>query len=72
MSIVETILEAKAGVITLPSTPAIFGAADRRRWKGLTDNTATCPFRSPSGRSPEKSQGGSSGNQWPLPWEEWN
>lgn len=33
MPIVETILEAKAEVISLPSTPAIFGAGDLRRWK---------------------------------------
>lgn len=46
---VETILEAKAEVITLSSTPALEleTKEDRKRVRSFADNTATCPFRSP-------------------------
>lgn len=70
MPIVETMLEAKAGAITPPSTPAVFGAADQRIWESVRSYRQYCnlPIQVPLG----KSQGGSCGNQWPLPWEEWN
>lgn len=66
MPIVETILEAKAKVIlfqVLQLCLELETREDGKRVRSYTDNTATCPFRSPWGRSSGKSQGGSCGNQ---------